>query len=154
MLYLFGAFWLPVVWMQMRTRDLAAAVARERSALPPTYFTLFRTWVRVSGLRRGCGDLLAHDRPTRAQAADHCLIVAAGHGDAVSSSMALAPRVGALHLSSGIAAGSHTTSHTLPQLVHPIAKVDVECERAVLEAVAAGFLRMLLATSPWQPTSP
>ena len=42
MLYLFGAFWVPVVWMQMRMRDLAAA--RERSALPPTYFTLFRTW--------------------------------------------------------------------------------------------------------------
>jgi uncharacterized membrane protein len=45
MLYLFtGAFWLPVVWMQMRMRDLAAAAARERSVLPPAYFTLFRTW--------------------------------------------------------------------------------------------------------------
>lgn len=39
-----GAFWLPVVWMQIRMRDLAQAAARERQALPPAYHRLFRTW--------------------------------------------------------------------------------------------------------------
>ena len=44
-LYLFtGAFWLPVVWMQMRMRDLAAAAAREARPLPPEYHRLFRVW--------------------------------------------------------------------------------------------------------------
>ena len=34
LLYLLtGAFWLPVVWMQMRMRDLAAAAARDGRAL-------------------------------------------------------------------------------------------------------------------------
>jgi hypothetical protein len=31
---------------------------------------------------------------------------------------------------------------------------NVEVARAVHEAAAGGFLRMLLAMSPWQPTSP
>ncbi|MDQ7261375.1 DUF2269 domain-containing protein [Paracoccus sp. PS-1] len=45
LLYLLtGAFWLPVVWMQMRMRDLAVAALREGQALPPRYFRLFRTW--------------------------------------------------------------------------------------------------------------
>jgi len=39
-----GAFWLPVVWMQMRMRDLAVAAAREHAALPPEYHRLFRLW--------------------------------------------------------------------------------------------------------------
>jgi uncharacterized membrane protein len=39
-----GAFWLPVVWMQMRMRDLAAAAAREGSPLPPDYHRLFGLW--------------------------------------------------------------------------------------------------------------
>jgi uncharacterized membrane protein len=44
-LYLFtGAFWLPVVWMQLRLRDLAAEAARERSALPRSYHRLYRVW--------------------------------------------------------------------------------------------------------------
>jgi uncharacterized membrane protein len=44
-LYLFtGAFWLPVVWMQLRLRDLAAAAAREGSALPRAYHRLYRVW--------------------------------------------------------------------------------------------------------------
>lgn len=44
-LYLFtGAFWLPVVWMQMRMRDLAAAAARDGSPLPADYHRLFRLW--------------------------------------------------------------------------------------------------------------
>jgi uncharacterized membrane protein len=37
-----GAFWLPVVWMQIRMRDLAAAAAGE--TLPPAYRRLFWTW--------------------------------------------------------------------------------------------------------------
>jgi uncharacterized membrane protein len=44
-LYLFtGAFWLPVVWMQMRMRDLATAAAGDGQPLPPEYHRLFRLW--------------------------------------------------------------------------------------------------------------
>ena len=39
-----GAFWLPVVWMQMRLRDLAAAAAANATALPPAYHRLFWCW--------------------------------------------------------------------------------------------------------------
>ena len=39
-----GAFWLPVVWMQMRIRDLAAQATRESTPLPPAYHRLFWTW--------------------------------------------------------------------------------------------------------------
>jgi uncharacterized membrane protein len=39
-----GAFWLPVVWMQMQMRDLAAAAAVEGKPLPARYHTLFRVW--------------------------------------------------------------------------------------------------------------
>jgi uncharacterized membrane protein len=39
-----GAFWLPVVWMQMRMRDLAAEAAASDQPLPPAYHTLFRWW--------------------------------------------------------------------------------------------------------------
>ena len=39
-----GAFWLPVVWMQSRMRDLAAAAAREGRPLPEAYHRLFRLW--------------------------------------------------------------------------------------------------------------
>lgn len=39
-----GAFWLPVVWMQMRMRDLAQAAARDGGPLPRTYHRLYRTW--------------------------------------------------------------------------------------------------------------
>jgi uncharacterized membrane protein len=45
LLYFFtGAFWLPVVWMQIRMRDLAAAAAQARQALPKSYYRLFYTW--------------------------------------------------------------------------------------------------------------
>ncbi|HWC64432.1 MAG TPA: DUF2269 domain-containing protein, partial [Rhizomicrobium sp.] len=45
MLYVFaGAFWLPVVWMQTRMRDLAAASANTGMSLPPEYHRLFRLW--------------------------------------------------------------------------------------------------------------
>jgi uncharacterized membrane protein len=39
-----GAFWLPVVWMQMRMRDLAAAAHGREEPLPREYHRLFRTW--------------------------------------------------------------------------------------------------------------
>ena len=39
-----GAFWLPVVWMQMRMRDLATEAAATGSELPPLYHRLFRLW--------------------------------------------------------------------------------------------------------------
>ena len=39
-----GAFWLPVVWMQSRMRDLATAAAAHGTALPAQYHRLFRWW--------------------------------------------------------------------------------------------------------------
>ena len=39
-----GAFWLPVVWMQIRMRDLARAASAEGAPLPPAYHRLFRWW--------------------------------------------------------------------------------------------------------------
>ena len=35
---------MPVVWMQMRMRDLAATALRENRLLPPQYHRLFRLW--------------------------------------------------------------------------------------------------------------
>ena len=44
-LYLFiGAFWLPVVRMQIEMRDLAQAAVAEAAPLPERYHRLFRTW--------------------------------------------------------------------------------------------------------------
>jgi uncharacterized membrane protein len=39
-----GAFWLPVVWMQLRMRDLASAAAEAGAPLPAAYHRLFRWW--------------------------------------------------------------------------------------------------------------
>jgi len=39
-----GALWLPVVWMQMRLRSLAAAAADAGEPLPEAYHHLFRLW--------------------------------------------------------------------------------------------------------------
>ncbi len=39
-----GAFWLPVVHMQIRMRDLARQAVREQRALPESYRRLFRAW--------------------------------------------------------------------------------------------------------------
>jgi uncharacterized membrane protein len=39
-----GAFWLPVVWMQMRMRELAEAAVEAGTPLPETYHRLFRWW--------------------------------------------------------------------------------------------------------------
>ncbi len=41
---LIGACWLPVVWIQLKLRDLAAAAAQTGAALPERYFGLFRIW--------------------------------------------------------------------------------------------------------------
>jgi uncharacterized membrane protein len=39
-----GGFWLPVVYMQMRMRDLAEAAERAGTGLPQAYHRLFWTW--------------------------------------------------------------------------------------------------------------
>ncbi|MCC2098617.1 MAG: DUF2269 domain-containing protein [Hyphomicrobiales bacterium] len=39
-----GVFWLPVVWIQARMRDLALEAARDGAPLPLRYHRLFRTW--------------------------------------------------------------------------------------------------------------
>jgi uncharacterized membrane protein len=42
--FITGAFWLPVVWMQMRMRDLAQAAEKSGAPLPALYYRLFRWW--------------------------------------------------------------------------------------------------------------
>ncbi|MBR9652046.1 DUF2269 family protein [Thalassovita aquimarina] len=45
LLYLFvGAFWLPVVWMQIRMRNLARDAWYQGSSLPKAYHRLYRLW--------------------------------------------------------------------------------------------------------------
>lgn len=39
-----GVFWLPVVWIQVRMRTLAAKAAIADEPLPPAYRRLFRIW--------------------------------------------------------------------------------------------------------------
>jgi uncharacterized membrane protein len=39
-----GAFWLPVVWMQMRMHDLAREAAASGTPLSDRYHRLFRLW--------------------------------------------------------------------------------------------------------------
>lgn len=39
-----GALWLPVVWMQMRLRDLAAVAAEKGAPLPAEYHRIFWLW--------------------------------------------------------------------------------------------------------------
>ena len=39
-----GVFWLPVVWIQIRMRDLAAEAAKAGLPLPTLYHRLFRVW--------------------------------------------------------------------------------------------------------------
>nr|WP_205909067.1 DUF2269 domain-containing protein [Neorhizobium lilium] len=39
-----GAFWLPVVWIQVRMRDIALEAACAGTALPPAYHRLYRIW--------------------------------------------------------------------------------------------------------------
>ena len=45
LLYVFvGLFWLPVVWMQIRLRDIARRADGERQPLPQAYHRLYRWW--------------------------------------------------------------------------------------------------------------
>ena len=39
-----GAFWIPVVFMQIRMRNLAEAAVRAGTVLPPAYHRLFWAW--------------------------------------------------------------------------------------------------------------
>lgn len=39
-----GLFWLPVVWIQIRLRDMARVSASHAEPLPPAFFTLYRLW--------------------------------------------------------------------------------------------------------------
>ena len=39
-----GLFWLPVVWMQLRMRDLARIAARDGTPLPAEYHRLWTLW--------------------------------------------------------------------------------------------------------------
>lgn len=45
LLYVFvGLFWLPVIWIQIRMRNLAAGARDAGTALPTAYHKLFRIW--------------------------------------------------------------------------------------------------------------
>ncbi len=39
-----GAFWIPVVFMQVEMRNLARTAAEKSQPLPPRYIALFRRW--------------------------------------------------------------------------------------------------------------
>jgi uncharacterized membrane protein len=42
-----GACWLPVVWMQVRMRDMARAAAESNAPLPERYWRFLRIWVAL-----------------------------------------------------------------------------------------------------------
>lgn len=42
-----GACWLPVVWLQMRMRNMAQASARDGVALPALYWRYLRIWAAL-----------------------------------------------------------------------------------------------------------
>jgi len=42
--FMTGAFWLPVVWMQMRLSKLAMEAAKTSTGLPPAYHRIFWWW--------------------------------------------------------------------------------------------------------------
>lgn len=39
-----GIFWLPVVWIQIRLRNLALKASATGTPLPPAYYRLYRIW--------------------------------------------------------------------------------------------------------------
>jgi uncharacterized membrane protein len=50
-LYLFaGACWLPVVWMQIRMKRLAAEALASDTALPPAYWRLNSWWITLGSM--------------------------------------------------------------------------------------------------------
>jgi uncharacterized membrane protein len=42
-----GAAWLPVVWIQMKMRDMAQVAVREATTLPDLYWKYLRAWVAL-----------------------------------------------------------------------------------------------------------
>jgi uncharacterized membrane protein len=42
-----GLCWLPVVWLQIRLRDLAIQAARDGTPLPPRFWKLRQVWVAL-----------------------------------------------------------------------------------------------------------
>lgn len=42
-----GAAWLPVVWMQIKMRDMAVAAAANGTELPPRYWNFLKWWVAL-----------------------------------------------------------------------------------------------------------
>jgi uncharacterized membrane protein len=42
-----GACWLPVVWLQLRMRDMAIDAAARQTALPQRYWRFLRIWVAL-----------------------------------------------------------------------------------------------------------
>jgi uncharacterized membrane protein len=40
-----GLFWLPVVWIQLRLRDLAREAAQRNEDLPKCYHKFYRIWL-------------------------------------------------------------------------------------------------------------
>ncbi len=45
LLYVFvGIFWLPVVWIQIKLRNIARLAAASGERLPPQWFRLYRIW--------------------------------------------------------------------------------------------------------------
>ncbi|HEY0683804.1 MAG TPA: DUF2269 domain-containing protein [Steroidobacter sp.] len=45
--FLAGACWLPVVWMQIKMRDMAATATANGAELPERYWTFLRWWVAL-----------------------------------------------------------------------------------------------------------
>jgi uncharacterized membrane protein len=45
--FLAGACWLPVVWMQIKMRDMAQNAAATDQSLPDLYWTYLRRWVAL-----------------------------------------------------------------------------------------------------------
>jgi uncharacterized membrane protein len=45
-----GAAWLPVVWMQIRMRDIAALAEGSGTALPEQYWRYLRAWVALGAI--------------------------------------------------------------------------------------------------------
>lgn len=45
--FLAGAAWLPVVWMQIKMRDMAAAAAANGTQLPQRYWMFLKWWVAL-----------------------------------------------------------------------------------------------------------
>jgi len=45
-----GAAWLPVVWMQIRMRDMAATAVRDGTTLPATYWRHLNAWVALGAV--------------------------------------------------------------------------------------------------------